>query len=72
MTRIDLHRIFFMHALLAILRSDDGDITMINSGVEWRERQLKNGCQNSLSDCTIRKHDRVNERERKAALLSES
>ena len=45
---------------------------MINSGVEWRERQLKNGCQNSLSDCTIRKHDRVNERERKAALLSES
>lgn len=41
MTRIDIHRMFFMHARVAILSSEDGDIAAVTQETDWRGRSLR-------------------------------
>ena len=41
MTIIDLHLMFFMHALLAILASVDEGMAVADSRFDWRGRDLE-------------------------------
>ena len=41
MTIIDLHLMFFMHALLAILASVDEGMAVADSQFDWRRRDLE-------------------------------